>query len=123
MSDVGDLLDAADRMLDDPALTSGIWLRAASLVYRAALEEALSDFWVRRANGLQHANGRAQMACLREYAGEVLSREVSNAWGELSAMAHHRTELGPDPLAVRRAGQAVRAAVAGLMGTGGRNAS
>jgi hypothetical protein len=116
--DVADWLDAADAILADPDRTSPRWLRAAGVLYRSALEEWLAAFWRERARGVATANFRTQLACLTVYTDEDRARTVANVWGQLSDMAHHRSDLGPERLALVRAGEAVRALVEGRVGLG-----
>ena len=77
--------------------TVGLWPRAAALLTRRALEEALDRLWLRRAPGLERASARAQLACLPEYLGDAaLAWEIVFTWSALSnACHHHAYELAP----------------------------
>jgi hypothetical protein len=85
------LIDAARDLMRRPvADTVGLWPRAAALLARRALEEALDELWSRRAPGLERASARAQLACLPDYLGDrELAREIVFTWGELSNACHH----------------------------------
>ena len=55
----------ARTLLDRPPSTRpGLWARAAILLARQALEDALDDFWRARSPDLLHASMRAQLLCL-----------------------------------------------------------
>ncbi len=107
-ADVLAWMDAADAILADPTRTAPLWLRAAGLLYRSALEEVVEQYWKRRAPGVQVAPFRSQLTCLSVYADPELARTVGNVWGQLSDMAHHRSDLGPERQALVRAGEVVR---------------
>lgn len=92
------LLDEARRLLDHSSRgTVSVWSRAAALLARQALEEALRRFWRTRAPGVEHASMRAQLACLRTYLpAEEVAADVSFAWQALSRATHHHPyELDP----------------------------
>lgn len=92
------LLDHARRLLDDSAGgTVSAWSRAAALLARQALEEALRRFWRIKAPGVEYTNMRAQLACLRTYLpSDALASDVSFAWYALSRATHHHPyELDP----------------------------
>ena len=60
-----ELIDESRSLLDTPPSTHpGLWERAAILLARQALEEALDDFWRARSPDLLHASMRAQLLCL-----------------------------------------------------------
>ena len=77
-------------LVDNPPSTQpGLWERAAILLARQALEEALDDFWRARAPDLLHASMRAQLLCL----GPLMSNDrdaadVDQLWGALSNACH-----------------------------------
>lgn len=92
------LVAAARELIRRPAAdTVGVWPRAAALLARRALEEALDRLWSRRAPGLERASARAQLACLPEYLGDrELAWEISYTWSALSNACHqHAYELAP----------------------------
>ena len=93
-----DLVGAARRIVNEPAETTlGLWPRAAALLARQALEEALDDLWRGRAPGLERAPARAQLACLPDYVPDrKLAADVAFTWAALSEVCHHHAyELGP----------------------------
>lgn len=83
-------LSEARALLDHPpSARPGIWERAAILLARQALEEALGDFWRARAPDLLHASMRAQLLCL----GPLMNNDrdaadVDQLWGALSNACH-----------------------------------
>jgi len=88
---------ARDLVRRPTAGTAGLWPRAAALLARRALEEALDELWSKRAPGLERATARAQLVCLPEYLGDrALAGEVVFTWSALSdACHHHLYELAP----------------------------
>ena len=86
-----ELLHEARSLFDDPpSAQPGLWERAAILLARQALEEALDDFWRARAPDLLHASMRAQLLCL----GELMQNahdaaDVDQLWGALSNACHY----------------------------------
>ena len=99
------LVDAARDLVRRPtAGTAGLWPRAAALLARRALEEALDDLWSRRAPGLERASARAQLACLPDYLGDRgLAWDIVFTWSALSnACHHHAYELGPTAAELER---------------------
>lgn len=83
-------LREARALLDHPPSTHpGLWERAAILLARQALEEALDDFWRARAPDLLNASMRAQLLCL----GPLMNNDrdaadVDQLWGALSNACH-----------------------------------
>lgn len=92
-----DLLAEAERLLERPSTgTVGLWARAAALLGRQALEEALASFWCARSPGIERASMRAQLGCAREWLGRELAGELSWTWCCLSRATHHHPyELDP----------------------------
>ena len=85
--------------LASPA-TRGLWPRAAALLARQALEQALDDYWrARRLPRGREVSRRAQFICLREYARaheKELAARLHHAWTALSQACHHHPyELAP----------------------------
>jgi hypothetical protein len=94
----GDLLEAARAMICQPRPeTSGLWPRAAALLARQALEEALDDFWSRQAPGIERASTTCQLLCLPAYLPDrQLAGQAAHAWVALThACHHHPYELPP----------------------------
>ncbi len=85
-----ELLREARSLLDDPpSAQPGLWERAAILLARQALEEALDDFWRARAPDLLHASMRAQLLCLGALMNnERAAADVDQLWGALSNACH-----------------------------------
>jgi len=80
----------------DPS-TAGLWPRAAALLVRQALEEAVDDYWRARQLPLDSLPTQAQLVCLRMMSSD-LARPVQlhEAWGALSRACHHHPyELAP----------------------------
>ncbi len=93
-----DLLAEARGLLDRPSAgTVSVWARAAPLLARQVLEEALAQLWRRRAPGVERLNMRAQLNCLPAFLGPPeLVRDVSFTWHALSRATHHHPyELDP----------------------------
>lgn len=89
--------DARDLVERTGAGPVGVWPRAAALLGRRAIEEALDRLWAKRAPGMERASARAQLACLPDYVSDrTLAADVAYAWASLSSACHHRTyELAP----------------------------
>lgn len=98
MSDPGDTLDLARDLLKraDPS-TAGLWPRAAALLIRQALEEAVDRYWTDRQLPLDSLPTQAQLVCLRMMTPEgTLPARLHEAWGALSRACHHHPyELAP----------------------------
>ena len=86
-----DLLSRAD-----PA-TAGLWPRAAALLIRQALEEAVDAYWTTRQVPLESVSTQTQLVCLRMMtADNALRGQLHEAWGSLSRACHHHPyELAP----------------------------
>ncbi len=92
------LIGEARRLLDEAAPgTASVWSRAAALLARQALEDALRRLFAAKAPGVEHLNLRAQLLCLPTYlAAGDLPRDVTYAWNALSRATHHHPyELDP----------------------------
>jgi len=91
------LLDRSD------VATRGLWPRAAALLGRQALEDAISWIWLVQAPGLEDCSMRAQMLCLSEYLGnEQVAEEAAHIYARLSwACHHHPYELAPTAIELR----------------------
>jgi hypothetical protein len=85
-------------MLDeaDPSTVSA-WSRASALLARQALEEALKEYWIRWAPGVERLNMRIQLDCLRGYLTDMaLVDDITFTWHALSRATHHHPyELDP----------------------------
>lgn len=91
------LVDRARQMIGTPEGLSGIWPRAAALLTRQALEEALSDLWGSTYPGMEESSWSTQLACLTEVLSDPsLIADVRSAWASLSRACHyHHYELDP----------------------------
>lgn len=92
-----DLLERSDDA------TRGLWPRAAALLGRQALEDAVSWIWFVRAPGLEACSMRAQLLCLADYLGnERVAEETAHIYARLSwACHHHPYELAPTAMELR----------------------
>ena len=93
-----DLLAEARGLIDRSSRgTVSSWPRAAALLARQALEEALARLFAAKAPGVQHLPMRAQLACLPAYLPSPgLPRDVTYTWHALSRATHHHPyELDP----------------------------
>jgi hypothetical protein len=94
----GKLVDAARTMIWQPRPeTSGLWPRAAALLGRQALEEALDEFWSQNAPGMERASTTCQLLCLPAYLPDrQLAGKAAHAWAALTRACHHHPyELPP----------------------------
>ncbi|HXF74445.1 MAG TPA: hypothetical protein VNO79_17820, partial [Actinomycetota bacterium] len=75
----------------------GVWSRAAAVLGRQALEQALSDLWRRVAPGVDQTPIRAQLICFRGLLGDgELGARVEYLWWILTRACHHHPyELDP----------------------------
>lgn len=98
MSDTRETLDLARDLLTraDPS-TAGLWPRAAALLIRQALEEAVDSYWTERQLPLDSLPTHSQLVCLRMMTPEGnLPARLHEAWGGLSRACHHHPyELAP----------------------------
>ena len=98
MSDTRAILQLARELLtrSDPS-TAGLWPRAAALLTRQALEEAVDDYWRSRQLPLDSLPTQAQLVCMRMMTADAsLPARVHEAWGALSRACHHHPyELSP----------------------------
>ncbi|MCX5581976.1 hypothetical protein OHA91_10350 [Streptomyces erythrochromogenes] len=102
----GSLVTAA-RGLVQPApstvhtLAPGLRARAAAVLLRMALDQALDAYW-RRVTPSMTRIGKHRMLCLEWYAGQDTARRCRTTWSALSAACHYRTcELPPGPAEIR----------------------
>lgn len=77
--------------------TAGIWPRAAALLTRQALEEAVDQYWVERQMPLDSLPTSVQLVCMRMITSEAgLPARAHEVWGALSRACHHHPyELAP----------------------------
>ena len=96
--DPAHLLAEARALVDRPRdELEGLWPRAAALLARQALEQALERLWAVRAPSLRSASARARLTCLPAYLGDPrLAGDVAYTRSALSEACHHRSyALGP----------------------------
>ena len=89
--------DARSLLRDDRAATAGLWPRAAAVLARQAVEQAMSDLWQLRAPGLQYTSARCQLLCLPAFLhdDELAERTSVAFWALSRALHHHAYELAP----------------------------
>lgn len=100
----GDLLDHARRLITGPDGPIGVWPRAAALLARQALEDALDRLWRLSVPQMRQASRRTQMICLGMLLkDEALIADVRAVWSSLSrACHHHHYELAPTAAELER---------------------
>ncbi|MFE5843290.1 hypothetical protein ACFQ7N_16730 [Streptomyces niveus] len=115
------LLAGSDRVLGTTSVSlTGVWPRAAALLLRHTLEEALRRYWLRVRPGIARCPAHAQVLCLASYAGQETARRWSAVWTNLSNACHyHGYELSPAPAELRAWRDEVASLIA-LLSTGGR---
>jgi len=77
--------------------TAGLWPRAAALLARQALEDALDRYWAAtKWEDISKCPTATQLACLWQLADRELAELVSSTWAALSSACHiHPYELAP----------------------------
>ena len=77
--------------------TRGLWPRAAALLARQALEQALDEYWKEKGLRLSECSTTAQLLCLTEYMKDgELAAEAHHVWASLSRACHHHPyDLAP----------------------------
>ena len=93
-----ELIAVADGLVTGGHKTrAGGWQRTTAALGRAAIEEALRQYWILREPGMERCSARAQLLCLRVYLGNTdLVRATVAAWLDLSRACHHHPyELNP----------------------------
>lgn len=100
------LVAAARRLLlPEPGtvhtLAPGLRARAAAVLLRMALDQALDAYWSRVTPAMTRI-GKHRMLCLEWYAGHDTARRCHTTWSALSAACHYQTyELPPAPSEVQ----------------------
>lgn len=89
---VGELLRAAQALLDDPvADTATTWPSGAAVLIRQAIEQTLDVYWARRVPGMQDASMKEQWLALPAYLGrDPVVGQAEYAWAALSEACHQR---------------------------------
>jgi hypothetical protein len=80
------------------AETAGVWPRAATLLARQALEQAMAGLWAGRpgADALSGGTMRSQLLCLTAYVDEDVATRAAYLSAALSRACHyHPYELAP----------------------------
>lgn len=94
-----ELLAEARRLVERPdAATAGVWPRAAALLARQALEQAMAGLWSGRpeADGLAQSSMRSQLLCLTAYLDPDVATRAAYLSAALSRACHyHPYELAP----------------------------
>jgi hypothetical protein len=84
------LLATAEAILDGALrIGGGLRARAAALLARQALEQALDDFWQCRAAAVRRCSVRTQIQCLSAYLDPEPVASAAIAWNRLSDTCHH----------------------------------
>jgi cytochrome c5 len=98
VSDTRAVLELARDLLSraDPS-TAGLWPRAAALLTRQALEEAVDAYWAARQLPLGSLPTQTQLVCMRMMTADgTLPAQLHEVWGALSRACHHHPyELAP----------------------------
>ncbi len=91
------LVSAARDLIDGRVTsTSDAWPRAAALLARQALEEAVRALWVGPNESARRSSATHQLLCARVVLGDELAAEAFQAWAALSQACHvHAYELSP----------------------------
>ncbi|MCY4370972.1 MAG: hypothetical protein OXF41_16490 [bacterium] len=99
-----ELLGHARALIERPQGSGGVWPRAAALLTRQVLEEALDRLWLAIYPGVGQASRATQLACLGLMITDArLVADVRSAWASLSrACHHHHYELGPTAAELER---------------------
>jgi hypothetical protein len=94
-----DLLAAARGLVEHPDVgTAGVWPRAAALLARQALEQAMAGLWAGQpeAAGLSGGTMRSQLLCLTAYVDQDVATRAAYLSAALSRACHyHPYELAP----------------------------
>jgi hypothetical protein len=94
-----EVLAAARRLVERPdAGTAGVWPRAAALLARQALEQAMAGLWAGQpgADDLSRGSMRSQLLCLTAYVDQDVAARAAYLAAALSRACHyHPYELAP----------------------------
>ena len=99
-----DLLGYARSLVERQEGSEGVWPRAAALLTRQVLEEALDRLWLAIHPGVTRASRATHLTCLGLVIKDAaLVADVRSAWASLSrACHHHHYELGPTAAELER---------------------
>lgn len=99
-----DLLGHAQSLIERLEGPEGVWPRAAALLARQVLEDALDHLWLAIHPGVIRAGRATQLTCLGLMITDPgLVADVRSAWASLSrACHHHHYELGPTAAELER---------------------
>ncbi|MDE0168719.1 MAG: hypothetical protein OXS29_04290 [bacterium] len=99
-----DLLDHARSLIERQEGSEGVWPRAAALLTRQVLEDALDRLWLAIHPGVASASRATQLTCLGLMITDAgLVADARSAWASLSrACHHHHYELGPTAAELER---------------------
>lgn len=92
------LLDAARELMAKPSPgTVGLWPRAAAVLARQALESQITIILTKWIPGVERANARTKLICLKaRMQDRELAERANHAWWALTTACHHRSyELPP----------------------------
>lgn len=91
-------------LIEDGEAMSGVWPRAAALLTRQALEDALDRLWAAGFPCVEQASRFTQLACLDQILDDrAVISDVRSAWASLSrACHHHHYELAPTAAELER---------------------
>ncbi|MFI1535787.1 hypothetical protein [Streptomyces anandii] len=97
-------------------LAPGLRARAAAVLLRMVLDQALDAYWQQVTPSMTRI-GKHRMLCLEWYAGHDTARRCRTTWSALSAACHYRTyELPPAPAEIHTRLLEVTALLAALRG-------
>lgn len=105
-----DLLDLADAILDGSVAVPGASAtRAAAVIARQVLEDAVERRCRELAGTVARPTGRSQLILIRELGDVDVAAKAQTAWDGLSRACHHHSyELQPSSAEVRMHIRAVR---------------
>ncbi len=98
LDDAYDLVASArDLLRVDDRHSAGVWPRAAALLGRQAIEQAMAGLWAAVAPGLERESLRCQLICLPEMLNDrELGARTAVVWAALSNACHIRVyEVAP----------------------------
>ena len=114
------MLGHARRLIEGPEGPRGVWPRAAALLSRQALEEAMDQLWACTFPGMESASRATQLACLDQVLTDrTLVADIRTAWSSLSRACHHHYELAPTAAELERCIRQTERLVEALRQTGG----